>query len=445
VRWPVGVPLTAWRYLWRISVVHRWEMTGRLPADGSPALAPGISQDGLQLIDEGEGPLVHRIYRARIVGSAQSAESLMALVAGDLDRVAPSEFATFQRINADGRLALGDEYLVRMPGPWDGPVRVVATDATSFRLATLEGHLEAGQIEFRTRADHRSVEFEIESWARCGDRLSDLLYSRVGLSKEVQLHMWTSVLENVVRISGGTAEGGVTITTRRVDTQDPDGASSLPEDPWTARKLAALGARAVNFDVTKLEQYTPENGWRRDDLVQPLPSEPSGPPSDDGSWHAARRLMLDYQLADPRVVRAFYRPDAPLESRDMLLRISFSGAQFDVGVRIGEVYESTLEVDGRPAHVFGWYYRTLEGHFEQGQMHYELWKWLDTGDVQFRLFAISRPAERGPLLLRTGFRLFGRTHQLRFYREICRRAGRLTETQLEIERTARAATLGEGR
>jgi uncharacterized protein (UPF0548 family) len=146
--------------------------------------------------------------------------------------------------------------------------------------------------------------------------------------------------------------------------------------------------------------------------------------------------MDDYQLADPRVVTAIYDREAPMEGRDMLLKISFAGLPIRVGVRIGEVYEDTLELDGRQAHVFGWSYRTLEGHFEQGQMHYELWKWLDTGDVEFHLRAISKPAASGSLLLRTGFRLFGRTHQLRFYRQVCRRAKRLTEAQLETDRAA---------
>ena len=41
------------------------------------------------------------------------------------------------------------------------------------------------------------LEFRIESWARAGDRLSNLLYDRLRMSKEVQLHMWTSVLERV--------------------------------------------------------------------------------------------------------------------------------------------------------------------------------------------------------------------------------------------------------
>ena len=92
----------------------------------------------------------------------------------------------------------------------------------------------------------------------------------------------------------------------------------------------------------------------------------------------------------------------------MLLQIRFLGLRFTVGVRVGEVYEGEREVDGQRAHVFGWAYRTLEGHFEQGEMHYQVWKWLDSGDVEFRLHAVSKAAETGPWVLRTGFRLVGR-------------------------------------
>ena len=85
----------------------------------------------------------------------------------------------------------GEEFVVRMPGPWDGPVRVVHRDAKSFRLATLDGHLEAGQIEFRAFRAGDGLRFEIESWARAGDRLSDLMYNKLRLAKEIQLNMWT--------------------------------------------------------------------------------------------------------------------------------------------------------------------------------------------------------------------------------------------------------------
>ncbi len=72
-------------------------------------------------------------------------------------------------------------------------------------------------------------------------------------------------------------------------------------------------------------------------------------------------------------------------------------------------------------------------------MHYQVWKWLDTGDVEFRLHAVSRAAETAPWVLRTGFRLVGRPSQLRFYRETCRRVRRLTEAELETQRVAKTA------
>src|SRR5919107_6065398 len=132
MRWPLGIALTSWRYFWRITAVHRWEMAGALPVDGPPELPGDVALDDVQRPDGGVGPLVHRIYRTRIVGSAMTPQSLMERIMRALDRVAPSEFATFQRLDGDGPLAVGDEYVVRMPGPWDGPVRVVAAGPTAF-------------------------------------------------------------------------------------------------------------------------------------------------------------------------------------------------------------------------------------------------------------------------------------------------------------------------
>lgn len=413
-------------------------MRGSWPADAPPDLPPSSDPDELQRFDQGFGPLFHRIYRTRIVGSTMTPERVMAQMSENLDGVAPSEFATFQKIEGEkGALESGNRYVVRMPGPWDGPVRVVATDATSFRLATLPGHLEAGQIEFRVSSGYRSLWFEIESWARSGDRLSDALYARLRISKEVQLHMWSSMLRRIVGLTGGTMEGGIVITTRTIEPGAlPDGPTDDRSSRRAARRLAALEACRVNFDEATIEDRASEGGWHLDDMVERLPHEASGPPAEGESWQVARQIMDRYQLADPEVVTAAYDEAAPLPGRDMLLRIRFFGLRLRVGVRIGEVYEETRDVDGRQVHVFGWSYSTLEGHFEQGRMHYELWKWLGSGDVEFHLRAISRPARNGPLLPRLGFRLFGRSQQLRFYRQVCRRIRRLTEAQLEAERAA---------
>ncbi len=426
--------------------MHRWEMTGTWPADSPPKLPGGTDLGELQSVEDGVGPLMHRLYRTRIVGSTLTPERLMALISENLDGVAPSEFATFQKVEGEkGDLSRGNRYVVRMPGPWDGPVRVVAADATSFRLATLPGHLEAGQIEFRVGSDHRSLWFEIESWARSGDRLSDLLYAGVRISKEVQLHMWASVLRRIVDLADGRMEGGIVITTRVVDSDRLPGAGDGSRRWRKAQtRLAALTDRRVNFDNTKADVYASEPGWHLDDMVEALPHEQPGPPVEEGSWQVARRIMDSYQLADPGVVTAFYDEDLPLSGRSMLLRIRFAGLRLWVGVRIDGAFEERRDVDGRAVQVFGWSYSTLEGHFEEGQMHYELWKWEDSGAVEFHLRAISRAARTGPFLPRTGFRLFGRINQLRFYRQVCRRIKRLTEAQLETERAQRLRLDQEG-
>jgi hypothetical protein len=159
--------------------------------------------------------------RTSIRNSRISALELVERLSADPDVVAPSEFASFQKVCGEtGAMEVGDEYVVRMPGPWDGPVRVVRRTPDSFRFATLEGHLEAGQIEFRAVTDDWSLEFEIESWARSADRLSDLLYDRFRMSKEIQLHMWASTLERIVKLSGGRMTGGIEIHTRKISPAD---------------------------------------------------------------------------------------------------------------------------------------------------------------------------------------------------------------------------------
>ena len=220
IRWPPGVALTSWRYMWRTTPLHRSEVAGELPGDGPPELPRGALAGEVQRPSDGAGPLFHRVYRARIREARMGPEELVERITADLDRVAPSEFARFTKaLGEHGKMAVGDEYVVRMPGPWDGPVRVIERTPTSFRFVTLEDHLEAGQIQF-TAQGGEVLEFRIESWARAGDWLSNLLYHHLRMSKEVQLHMWTSVLERVAELSGGRLSGGLEIRTRRVDEVD---------------------------------------------------------------------------------------------------------------------------------------------------------------------------------------------------------------------------------
>jgi hypothetical protein len=214
--WPVGIAAVSWRYMWRTIPLHRSEETGTRADLPSPACGSGGVADGLQPLDSGVGPMLHRSYGVRIAGTSMTPSALIDLVSTSLNQASP-EMAVFRKTRgAQGILRQGDEFVIRMPGPWDGPVRVVRRDETCFRLATLDGHLEAGEIEFRAEPDGDALHFEIESWARAGDRLSALLYNKLRLAKEIQLNMWSHFCVRAASLACGRPQGGITIQTRWV-------------------------------------------------------------------------------------------------------------------------------------------------------------------------------------------------------------------------------------
>lgn len=201
-----------------------------------------------------------------------------------------------------------------------------------------------------------------------------------------------------------------------------------PTSRRARRALERLSGRPLNLDRRELTEH-PER-FQHDERLQALPREAPGPPEPGGAWAIAQKLMREYEFAEPSMVRAFYDDEAPLEGRDMLLAVRFHGLVLRVGCRVTAVFERTVAVQGRPAHVWGWSYATLRGHFEQGEMAWEVLKWPDTGEVAFRIRASSRRSRDPNPILRLGFRLVGRREQLRFYDATCARIRRLTEAAL---------------
>jgi hypothetical protein len=47
--------------------------------------------------------------------------------------------------------------------------------------------------------------FEIESWARSANGFVDALYDGLRMAKEIQVHMWVSMLRRVAELAGGVA------------------------------------------------------------------------------------------------------------------------------------------------------------------------------------------------------------------------------------------------
>lgn len=217
---PLGGAVTAWSYIWRITPIHRRESDGSLGEDMPPPLPAGVSREEIQVPETGSGPLLHRTYTGILRDAEFGPAELIGRLSTDLNRVAPQALARFHKsVGDDSSLRVSDEFVVRMLAPWDGPVRAVDVTPTSFRFATLAGHLEAGQIEWRAFERDGRVVFQVDSWARSGDRFAALLHDRLPMAKEVQLHMWTSVIERVARESGGRLTGGVDVETRRVDAE----------------------------------------------------------------------------------------------------------------------------------------------------------------------------------------------------------------------------------
>src|SRR3954451_7662002 len=84
-RWPVGVVLTSWRYMWRTTPTSRRELPGTRDDDSPPELPAGADTADLQPPEAGAGALFHRRYSVRIEGPELSAEELIGALRRDPD------------------------------------------------------------------------------------------------------------------------------------------------------------------------------------------------------------------------------------------------------------------------------------------------------------------------------------------------------------------------
>ena len=223
-RWPVGMVFAGGRYL-RLrtsgAVVRSFETS----IGSSPLADFQSTNDDVQRIEAGDGAMYERIFRVTVRNSQLTPPQLLDRIASDLNRVSPPEVAEFVSQTSDtGEAQPQEEFMVRMPGPWQAPVRCIERTPTSLRLATLPGHMEAGQIEFCTGwaetptamgERSRSVTFQVRSVARSRGRAYRLIYDRLRLASEMQWYMWVRVCQRVAELAGGLPDGPVEVRTIR--------------------------------------------------------------------------------------------------------------------------------------------------------------------------------------------------------------------------------------
>ena len=196
-------------------------------------------------------------------------------------------------------------------------------------------------------------------------------------------------------------------------------------------RLEAYTNAEVNYDFSRQSGYTTETGWRLDDYATDLPPEAPGPPAAAGSFAAAQEVLRRYAFPPPDLITGYFDPAVPLEKRIMVLRAHFLVFNFYFGVRVSEVTdEADRATPNGPERVWGYGYRTLEGHFERGQIDFTIHKNVTSGAVQFRIHAVSQSGQIHNPFYWVGFKLFGRILQRKFARESLRRMRALVAAQL---------------
>ena len=244
-------------------------------------------------------------------GPSLSAEELIGRVMADPDRAAPTRVRHLPEApRRPGDLRVNDEFVVRMPGPWDGPVRV-ASDIAALVSLRHPRRAPRGGPDRVPRRERRA--------ARVRDRV-------VGAQRRPALR---AALRPAAHIQGDPVPH-VDVVPRAASSSspadgEPAGCGSTPARsrcPLTSeharRRSSAPGARRAarqsrsTSTATSARSWTREAGWRIDDYCQPLPARAARPArARRARWERARALMRDYEFADPRIVRAVYHRDSP--------------------------------------------------------------------------------------------------------------------------------------
>jgi len=181
--------------------------------------------DAEQPAATGSGPWLERRYYIDVVRSHLTPVQLMEQVQADLPHFSPNLLADFTKEHGaeHKHLRMGDEFSIKILGPWNGSVRVISAGPTSFEFVTLEGHPEAGRIQFEAhpldgRAD--ALRFEIHSRARSRDGLVAFAYDTIGGGLLMQEATWVEFCRRVAAVCGGQTLADVVVETIR---RTPDG------------------------------------------------------------------------------------------------------------------------------------------------------------------------------------------------------------------------------
>ena len=146
---------------------------------------------------EGFGQLWRKTYRLALTGADVTPERVVATWKEHFSDVQPPENRVYPPLFGmkEGQVVLIEAQTPGAP-PISTGVQVMEATPSSFKLATPQGHPEAGWVEFRAeRGDDGVVVAQVQSVARASDPLYEVAF-RVRGSKE-QERIWHHVLRSL--------------------------------------------------------------------------------------------------------------------------------------------------------------------------------------------------------------------------------------------------------
>lgn len=140
-------------------------------------------------------------------------------------------------------------------------------------------------------------------------------------------------------------------------------------------------------------------------------------PSADGRFHGfneVKKLLVDYKFPNPDLIIGKFEDSGPLLGRNILLLAKFLGFKFTFGVRVVAVVDEQRRIENEVFDCWGYSYRTLQGHFEEGEIRFEIQRNVLTFETYFLIESYSRVGQINNPFYWIGMKLFGRTLQKKF-------------------------------
>jgi RHS repeat-associated protein len=178
--------------------------TGHDPCRPNKDCVPFPAHD-VQTVDDGVGETYHRQYQVTISQPSMSPSEAFEHLKANFTKMFPNTSVFEAHLGENGKLDVGDRFVIRQLDPVFGTGAVVRTtqvyvsEATenSFTLVTQQGHPEAGAITFTLTGDADSLQLNLSSETTAGGVADYLAYITVG--KVLQTDVWGHFLQQSVK------------------------------------------------------------------------------------------------------------------------------------------------------------------------------------------------------------------------------------------------------